>query len=166
MSKHRFDHMVDHSDDTKPDRRPDRLQRIEVITGVERRRKWRAEEKLAIVAESLVEGVVISEVARRHGLSPQQLFGWRFQVRAGMTATAQDAQDAQDAMPPFVPAIADDTAGRQIAPIPTVAGPVTGPVAGDDAGIEITLGSTLVRVRGVVDTKMLTAVLKALKVAP
>jgi transposase len=159
MSKHRFDHMVDHSDDTKPDRRPNRLQRIEVITGVERRRKWRAEEKLAIVAESLVEGVVISEVARRHGLSPQQLFGWRFQVRAGMTATAQDAQDA---MPPFVPAIADDTAGRQIAPIPAVAGPVTG----DDAGIEITLGSTLVRVRGVVDTKMLTAVLKALKVAP
>jgi transposase len=160
MSKHRFDHMVDHSDDTKPDRRPDRLQRIEVITGVERRRKWRAEEKLAIVAESLVEGVVISEVARRHGISPQQLFGWRFQVRAGMTATAEDAT------PPFVPAIADDTAGRQIAPSPAVAGPVTGPVAGGDAGIEITLGSTLVRVRGVVDTKMLTAVLKALKVAP
>ncbi len=59
--------MVDHSDDSRPAGQSGRLQRIEVITGVERRRKWRTEEKLAIVAESLVEGAVISEVARRHG---------------------------------------------------------------------------------------------------
>ena len=164
MSKHRFDHMVDHNDDSKPARQPERLQRIEVITGVERRRKWRTEEKLAIVADSLVEGVVISEVARRHGISPQQLFGWRSQVRAEMAAMAQDAT------PPFVRAIVDDTAGRQVTPAPsnepaTVNAPATGPVTAEEAGIEITLGSTLVRVRGVVDTKMLTAVLKALKVA-
>ena len=158
MSKHRFDHMVDHNDDSKPARQPERLQRIEVITGVERRRKWRTEEKLAIVADSLVEGVVISEVARRHGISPQQLFGWRSQVRAEMAAMTQDAT------PPFVRAIVDDTAGRQAAPGPSNA-PATGPVTAEEAGIEITLGSTLVRVRGVVDTKMLTAVLKALKVA-
>lgn len=157
MSKHRFDHMVDHSDDTKPDRRPDRLQRIEVITGVERRRKWRSEEKLAIIAESLVEGAVISEVARRHGISPQQLFGWRARVRAEM------AEMAQDATPSFVPAIADNTASRQASPSPSSA-PTTDPATRDTAGIEIALGSTLVRVRGVVDTKMLTAVLKALKV--
>ena len=158
MSKHRFDHMVDHNDDSKPARQPERLQRIEVITGVERRRKWRTEEKLAIVADSLVEGVVISEVARRHGISPQQLFGWRSQVRAEMAAMTQDAT------PPFVRAIVDDTAGRQVAPGSSNA-PATGPVTAEEAGIEITLGSTLVRVRGVVDTKMLTAVLKALKVA-
>lgn len=149
--------MVDHNDDSKPARQPERLQRIEVITGVERRRKWRTEEKLAIVADSLVEGVVISEVARRHGISPQQLFGWRSQVRAEMAAMAQDAT------PPFVRAIVDDTAGRQVTPGPSNE-PATGPVTAKEAGIEITLGSTLVRVRGVVDTKMLTAVLKALKV--
>ena len=56
MSKHRFDHTVDHSDDTKPERQPDRLRRIEVITGVERRRKWSLQEKVEIVAESWVEG--------------------------------------------------------------------------------------------------------------
>ena len=158
MSKHRFDRMVDHSDDSRPDGQSGRLQRIEVITGVERRRKWRTEEKLAIVAESLVEGAVISEVARRHGISPQQLFGWRAQVRAEMAAMAQDAT------PSFVPAIADNAAGRRNAPSSQSSEPTAGPATGDESGIEIAIGSTLVRVRGVVDTRMLTAVLKALKV--
>ena len=77
MSRHRFDHSVDHSDDSKDVSATARPRRIEVITGVERRRKWSAQEKAAIVAESLAEGAVVSEVARRHGLSPQQVFGWR-----------------------------------------------------------------------------------------
>ena len=67
MARDRFDHRVDHNDDTKPAR----LQRVEVITGVERRRDWSTEKKLEIVAESLVDGVVVSDVARRHGISPQ-----------------------------------------------------------------------------------------------
>ena len=59
MSRHRFDHSVDHSDDTKDVSATARPQRIEVITGVERRRKWSAQEKAAIVAESLAEGAVV-----------------------------------------------------------------------------------------------------------
>lgn len=46
-----------------------------MITGVERRRMWPQDEKLAVVVESLAEGAVVSEVARQHGISPQQLFG-------------------------------------------------------------------------------------------
>jgi transposase len=71
MSRHRFDHSVDRSDDTKEVPAPVRLRRVEVITGAERRRKWSAQEKAEIVAESLAEGAVVSEVVRRHGLSPQ-----------------------------------------------------------------------------------------------
>ena len=71
MGRDRFDHSVDH----KVESRPARLQRVEVITGVERRRKWSPDEKVAVVVESLAEGAVVSEVARRHGISPQQLFG-------------------------------------------------------------------------------------------
>jgi len=56
-----------------------RPQRIEVITGDDRRRHWSAEEKQAIVAESLVPGVSISGVARRHGIGTGQLYGWRHQ---------------------------------------------------------------------------------------
>ena len=73
MSIHRFDHKVDRRFKTEASRGA----RVEVITGVERRRDWTDEEKLAIVAESCQDGVVISAVARRHGLRPQQLFTWR-----------------------------------------------------------------------------------------
>jgi transposase len=38
------------------------------------------------VAESLAPGVVISELARRHDLRPQQLFAWRHQARQGRLA--------------------------------------------------------------------------------
>jgi hypothetical protein len=55
MSRHRLDHSVDRSDDAKEVSATARLQQIEVITGVERRRKWSAQEKVAIVGESLAE---------------------------------------------------------------------------------------------------------------
>ena len=58
------------------------VRRIELITGTGRRRRWSSEDKARIVVESLEAGVSVSEVARRHGLSPQQLFGWRREARA------------------------------------------------------------------------------------
>src|ERR1700757_2258234 len=91
MSRHRFDHSVDRSDDTKEVSATSRPRRIEVITGVERRRRWSAQEKMAIVAESLAEGAVVSEVARRHGVNPQQLFGWRARLRKGANGSAAAA---------------------------------------------------------------------------
>ena len=51
------------------------VRRVEVFTGAGRRRTWTAEEKLGIVAESYAGGETVSAVARRHGLTPQQLFG-------------------------------------------------------------------------------------------
>jgi len=56
-------------------------QRLEIFTGAGRRRSWTAEQKAAIVAESLEDGALVSHVARRHGLTPQQLFNWRRQAR-------------------------------------------------------------------------------------
>ena len=57
------------------------LRRVEVIAGVERRRSWSDDEKARILEQTLTPGAVISEVARRNGLSPQQLFTWRRQAR-------------------------------------------------------------------------------------
>src|SRR5271166_3024869 len=57
-----------------------RRQRIEVITGCERRRRWSIEEKREIVAESLRPGVRPSEVMRKHGISSGQLYAWRQQL--------------------------------------------------------------------------------------
>jgi transposase len=59
----------DKSNDGAPARR------LEIFTGAGRRRAWTAEQKAAIVAESVAGGALVSHVARRHGLTPQQLFG-------------------------------------------------------------------------------------------
>jgi transposase len=50
---------------------------MEVLTGPERRRRWSAEEKLAMVRESFEPGKSVSMVARQHGVNPNQLFHWR-----------------------------------------------------------------------------------------
>jgi transposase len=50
---------------------------VEVITGVARRRRFTAEQKLSVGNETLQPGMSISYVARRHGLSPSLVFRWR-----------------------------------------------------------------------------------------
>ena len=72
----------------------DPVRRFEVFTGAGRRRDWSAEDKARIVAESFEPGARVSVVARRHALSPQQLFTWR-----------RDIRKATGAMPAFVPAV-------------------------------------------------------------
>jgi len=53
---------------------------IEVITSVQRRRRWSRDEKLRIVAESAQPERTASQVARAHGIAPSQLFTWRRQL--------------------------------------------------------------------------------------
>ena len=54
-----------------------KIDRIEVITSVQRRRRWSAEEKARIVQETYVPGMSVSLVARQHGIAPNQVFTWR-----------------------------------------------------------------------------------------
>jgi transposase len=125
-----------------------RSRRVEVLTGPERRRKWSDEIKIAIVAEALADGVVISDVARRHDITPSQLFGWMRQFC--------DAALATIASPPpmFAPAVIDASAAMPSPPLP----------AEPPAEIEISVGVATVRIRGAVDAKTLAAVLRALRV--
>src|ERR1043165_7663677 len=53
------------------------IDRVEVITSVQRRRRWSAEEKARIVQETFAPGMSVSLVARQHGVAPNQLFTWR-----------------------------------------------------------------------------------------
>lgn len=64
------------------DPEPVRVLRMEVITGDVGRRTWSPEEKARILAEAGVPGAVVSEMARRHGLRPQQVFGWHLDPHA------------------------------------------------------------------------------------
>lgn len=56
---------------------------VHVITSVERRRRWSAYDKKAIVEESFETGNTVSSVARKYGLSPSQLFAWRRKMEEG-----------------------------------------------------------------------------------
>ncbi len=56
---------------------------MELVSGIERRRRWRIEEKLRIVAEAEAPGAVFAAVARRHGISRGLLWIWRQQMRRG-----------------------------------------------------------------------------------
>jgi len=116
-----------------------------VITGALGRRRWSAEAKARIVAESLGPGVVISEVARRHDLRPQQLFAWRHQARQGRLVLPAEALS-------FVPVVA---AAADAPPVASPAAP---------AGlIEVVLGDAVVRVPPDADGKLLAKVLRAVK---
>jgi transposase len=58
--------------------------KVEVLGRVERRRRFTVEQKLAVLAEATVPGANISEVARRHGLVPAQVFKWRRLAELGV----------------------------------------------------------------------------------
>lgn len=143
------DRYVD-SDDNNDVTSAVRPRRIEVLNGAERRRKWSDETKIAIVAEALAPGAVVSQVARRHDVVPSQLFGWMRQFRGAATAEMTPA-----APPVFAPAVIDIA--------PTISTPPPAP-AEPQAAIEISVGAATVRIRGAVDSRTLAAVLKALRV--
>ena len=75
---------------------PDTFRRVEVISGVARRRHWPRAEKARIVGESYAPGASATAVAVRHGLHRNQIFAWRRQLR-------NRAALIDGAMPAFVP---------------------------------------------------------------
>src|SRR5437879_10974629 len=95
--------------------------RIEIRSGVGRRRRWSDEERGRIVAESFAPGAVVSEVARRHEISPQHLFSWRKAARNGRLALPADeaamfvpvmmAAQKPPATRPLVPSITSAVGG-------------------------------------------------------
>src|SRR5262249_13199264 len=74
---------------------------VEIQVGAGRRRRWSDEVKGRIVAESYAPGAVVSEVARRHGISPQHLFVWRKAARSGVLNLPADEA------PLFVPVVTE-----------------------------------------------------------
>jgi transposase len=67
------------------------FERIEVITSVQRRRRWSLDEKIRAVDESSIPGMTVSFVARKYGISPSQLFRWRkLMAEGGKVAVGAD----------------------------------------------------------------------------
>jgi transposase len=73
--------------------------RVEVITSVQRRRRWRASEKQQLVAASLEPGASVSALAREAGIHASQLYGWRRQLRAQSPMSFAPVRIAPEAAP-------------------------------------------------------------------
>jgi transposase len=132
------------------------VRRLEVFTGAGRRRTWSDEDKARVVAEIETSGDSVSGVARRHGLSPQQLFGWRRQVKEAQAVVSKDDE------PRFVPAVVDaapsDTAGHLQRKTPRRQRDE--PLAGT---IEVAIDGVTVRIGPGAPADTIAAVLRALK---
>lgn len=127
------------------------VRRIELFTGEGRRRQWSADEKAAIVAESYAGGETVCGVARRHGLTPQQLFTWRRLSRRDPIVEPKT--------PLFVPALIEGS-GEQAIPEPQGRGPRRRSFA---SGIELEIDGVVVRVGPGASPKAIAAVIRALK---
>ena len=153
------------------------VRRIELITGIGRRRRWSREDKARIVVESLTGGVGVSEMARRHGLSPQQLFGWRREARtllheggrapghAAANPTLRPGRGKGRAKP--TPEVCDDAPA--FAPVVISASARSSPSRPSQSPpigfgtIQIAIDDAVVRVIGQVETEALVAVLRAVR---
>lgn len=65
--------------------------KVEVVSGVERRRRWSWEEKIRLVEETLAPGVRVADVSRRHGVAQSLLFYWRRLARDGQLGPQDSA---------------------------------------------------------------------------
>lgn len=124
--------------------------RVEVLTGPGRRRRWSDEQKMQVVAEAMVPGAVVAQIARRWQVCASQVFAWR-----GAASRATSGR-APSIAPAFVPIV-------EAAMIP--GRPSSMPAPAQVVEIEIETGGAKIRVASGVDTKTLTAVLRAVRAA-
>ena len=128
------------------------VRRLEVFTGAGRRRKWSDEDKARIVAETVACGESVCAVARRHGLSPQQLFGWRRQLREA-AAQHSEAEELQ-----FVPAVVDVSASA-----PALCRQRKAPRCKSEPVIEVEVDGVTIRAGRGADANTIAAIVQALK---
>ncbi|MBR0995655.1 transposase [Bradyrhizobium japonicum] len=130
--------------------------RVEVLGGLERRRRWSQNDKARIVEETLAPGAKVTEVARRNGVAASLVFTWRRQARTS----------EQEVIPFFTPVqIAAVAASAEETPklLPTVDGRVRSVAAARTGLIEIDLGNRrCIRVDAHVDPEALARVLDVL----
>jgi len=141
------------------------VQRFEVFTGAGRRREWAPEAKAAIVAESYSGLETVCSVARRHGLSPSQLFTWRRQVRHEFEAKGISPQARGMGLPAasldgpaFVPAVIEPVGRPDVAPARR-----TRRRRRSHAAVELEIDGVAVKIARGADATLIAAVIEALK---
>lgn len=134
--------------DNVSDNAKDVYRRVEVLTGPGRRRKWSDDDKARIVAEAAQPGVVVSEIARRWQVTPQQVFDWRREARRALAASRAQAEPAFVPIMPMAQLAASDPAAPACRPGPR---------------IEVRLAGAELRIAPGTDAALLTMVLRTIR---
>ncbi len=132
-------------DDASDDLRVEKPRRIEILTGGGAPHRRSDALKAKIVAESLEPGIMVTELARRHGVRASQIHLWRKHAREGRLAL------------PAPPAFAEVV----ITPAPSA--PREPASAAAAAAIEIETAKIAIRVRAGAEAEIVTAIIQALK---
>ena len=125
---------------------------VEIFRG-QARRRWSEEDKRRLVAETIGPGATVHGIARRHGVSPSQLFAWRKLYRVGAGIGTERTVPALPSVPGFAAVeIASATPPSDADVVPAPSGL-----------IEIELaGGSRVRISGAPDPAVVAATLRAL----
>lgn len=121
------------------------ISRVEIMVGPSGKRRWSDAYKGLVVAETLVPGVRVNEVARRHDLRPNHLSTWR-----------RMAKDGKLAVPDFV--------GAEFTPV-VIAPEATPPMATPERAVEIVHGAITIRLDATTPTDRIAEIAHALSVA-
>jgi transposase len=130
-------------------------QRVEILTGSERRRSYTPAEKVRIVEAAFRPGVIVKDVARQLGIHESLLYRWR---RLMMAASPTGG------LPSFVPVtITPEPDRAEPSTLPSAPSPPSAPTAVAGAVLEVMLpDGARVRLEGAVDPALAAAVLGAL----
>ena len=125
---------------------------IDLVMGPRGRRRWPDGIKARIVAQTLVEGATVNEVARRYGMRPNHLSAWRRLAREGKLVLHAPSTGPELAM-----------LAVEAAPKPERAGDKAPARAVEAERIEICAGSIIVRVAGTTDAGRVAEIAAALE---
>lgn len=124
------------------------VSRLEVIEGPSGRRRRSKGERARIAAESLMPGVSVAEVARRHGTTRWQVYYWRKKLRTGQLVVSEGAA----ALPMFAELVVGDAAADA-------------PSARAMLEVEIVVGDVVIRAGAGADEGQLTRAIRAARAA-
>lgn len=124
------------------------VSRLEVIEGPSGRRRRTKAERARIAAESMMPGVTVADIARRHGTTRWQIYDWRKQLRKGNLVVPESVAS----LPVFAELVVDDSAAE-----------APSAVAGSD--LEIFVGDIVIRAGAGADEGQLTRAIRAARAA-
>lgn len=124
------------------------VSRLEVIEGPSGRRRRTKAERARIAAESMVPGVKVADVARKHGTTRWQIYDWRKQIRKGNLVLPESVA----ALPMFAELVIDDSA-------------TAAPAAVTRSQLEIVVGDIVIRAAADADEGHLTRAIRAARAA-